>query len=147
MAQRHDRSAARRAALQVLYSAEITETPATQIIKTGIAPDESGALSAYAVGLVEGVEAHVAEIDSLLNEASENWAIGRMPVVDRALLRIAVYEMAHVDAVPVSVAINEAVELAKDFGAEDDSHRFVNGVLGNIAKKLTGESYSALGDE
>ena len=61
-----------------------------------------------------------------------------MPVVDRALLRLAVYEIVYVDDVPVSVAINEAVELAKAYGGEDESSRFVNGVLGRIARTLEG---------
>ena len=61
-----------------------------------------------------------------------------MPVVDRALLRLAVYEMVYVDDVPVSVAINEAVELAKIYGGEDESSRFVNGVLGRIARTMEG---------
>lgn len=59
-----------------------------------------------------------------------------MPIVDRSILRLAAYEMMYVDDVPVSVSINEAVELAKDFGGEDESPRFVNGVLGRIAKRL-----------
>ena len=62
-----------------------------------------------------------------------------MPVVDRAILRLAVYEMTYVDEVPVSVTINEAVELAKAYGGEDDSSRFVNGVLGRIAAGIDAE--------
>ena len=59
-----------------------------------------------------------------------------MPIVDRSILRLAAYEIMFVEDVPTSVAINEAVELAKDFGGEDDSPRFVNGVLGRIAKDI-----------
>lgn len=59
-----------------------------------------------------------------------------MPATDRCLLRQTVYEMEYVDDVPISVSINEAVELAKEFGGEDDSHKFVNGVLGKIAKQI-----------
>ena len=81
---------------------------------------------------------HRDEIDERLVAVSENWAIDRMPVVDRAILRLATYEMLFVDDVPVSVSINEAVELAKAYGGEDDSSRFVNGVLGRIARTLEG---------
>ena len=71
-----------------------------------------------------------------------------MPVVDRAILRLAVYEMIYVDEVPVSVTINEAVELAKAYGGEDDSSRFVNGVLGRIAAGIDAEASSEVaGDE
>ena len=66
-----------------------------------------------------------------------------MPVVDRALLRLAVYEMVYVDDVPVSVAINEAVELAKVYGGEDESSRFVNGVLGRISRTMEEETPNA----
>lgn len=59
-----------------------------------------------------------------------------MPATDRCLLRQSVYEMMYVDEVPISVSINEAVELAKEFGGEDDSHKFVNGILGKIAKEI-----------
>lgn len=59
-----------------------------------------------------------------------------MPVVDRCLLRQSVYEMIYVDDVPISVSINEAVELAKQFGGDDESHKFVNGILGKIAKQI-----------
>lgn len=62
-----------------------------------------------------------------------------MPVVDRCLLRQTVYEMLYVDDVPISVSINEAVELAKQFGGDDDSHKFVNGVLGKIARQIEEE--------
>lgn len=138
MAKRHERTRARRAALQVLYSAELTEAaPADVAGGKGLIEEVEG-LSDYAVRLIEGVGAHREDIDALLNGASDNWSLVRMPVVDRCILRLAAYEMKHVDAVPVSVSINEAVELAKDFGGEDESPRFVNGVLGRIAKTLDG---------
>ena len=68
-----------------------------------------------------------------------------MPIVDRSILRLATYEMMYVEDVPTSVSINEAVELAKDFGGEDESPRFVNGVLGRIAKRLDGVEDAAGG--
>lgn len=131
---RHDRRRAREGALAVLYSSDITETSAVSIVEEGSYPSDDIAVSEYAETLVTGVSAHVADIDARLASTSENWTVDRMPVVDRAILRIAVYEMLYVDEVPISVAINEAVELAKLYGGEDDSSRFVNGVLGRIAR-------------
>ena len=131
---KHDRRRARESALAVLYSSDITETGAMSILEEGSYPDDGISVSEYAEALVAGVSDHAADIDARLAATSENWAVGRMPVVDRAILRIAVYEMLYVDEVPVSVAINEAVELAKMYGGEDDSPRFVNGVLGRIAR-------------
>lgn len=124
---------ARRAAVQILYQSEITGVPADKLVDEGLVPEEAKA-NEYARELVCGVSAHRAELDRAIGESSQNWAIDRMPVVDRSVLRLAVYEMRYVDDVPQSVAINEAVELAKAFGGEDDSHRFVNGILGRIAR-------------
>ena len=88
----------------------------------------------YGRSLVEGVQAHHAEIDELLSRYTDRWAIDRMPVIDRTLLRIALFELLWGDGIPVPVAINEAVELAKELSTED-SGRFINGLLGKIAEK------------
>ena len=79
------------------------------------------------------------ELDSLINEASSGWKTGRMGKVDLSILRLAVYEMLYDEDVPVKVAINEAVELAKRFG-QDASASFINGILGSIAKSQSKES-------
>ncbi len=135
---RHQRTAARRAALALLYASELTAQEASLIMEEGRALDEAGPLSAYAQRLVEGVEAHKEEIDEKLAQASENWSVGRMPVVDRSILRLGTYELLFVDEVPDSVCINEAVALAQDFGGEDNSYRFINGILGRIARDEEG---------
>ncbi len=130
-----ERRRAREDALSLLYSGDIMESDVTTVIDAGDFPEDIE-LSEYAESLVRGVMEHREEIDERLVATSENWSVDRMPVVDRALLRLAVYEMVYVDEVPVSVAINEAVELAKAYGGEDESPRFVNGVLGRIARTL-----------
>ena len=133
---RRERRRAREAALALLYSSDITEADAVSLVESGSYPDDGIRVSEYAEKLVAGVSSHLADIDAHLVAASENWALDRMPVVDRAILRIAVYEMLFEDEVPVSVAVNEAVDLAKMYGGEDESSRFVNGVLGRIARTL-----------
>ncbi len=135
-ARRHERTAARSAAVQMLYTAEIQGRPAWQLLEEGLCPEDIGPISDYAVRLVNGVESHVAELDARLSDTSENWAVSRMPIVDRSILRLAAFEMLYVDEVPVSVSINEAVELAKGFGGKDESPSFVNGVLGRIARTM-----------
>lgn len=134
MARRHERTLARRVALQVIYASEIAEMSPVDLESSGAILEECGAYTEYARRLAEGVDAHLDEIDDWLDEASENWRLDRMPAVDRSLLRLATFEMLYVDEVPLSVSINEAVELAKEFGGADESPRFVNGVLGRIAK-------------
>lgn len=133
--QQHDRTEARRLAVQVLYQSEILEKDPAVIIEDGCLVDETQLLSKYARRLIEGANTNKDLIDAEIIEASENWALDRMPVVDRSLLRMAAFEMHYVDEVPISVTINEAVNLAKEFGG-DDSPRFVNGILGRIATKI-----------
>lgn len=87
----------------------------------------------YMQSKYENIKAHLDEIDALLNEKSKGWKTSRMSKVDLSILRLAVYEMKFDEDVPVKVAINEAVEIAKSFGG-DASASFVNGILGKIAK-------------
>jgi N utilization substance protein B len=155
---KHNRTADRIKAVQVLYTCELQDKPASELLGGGLCivareheqaqngkddtvfnRIEEGTLTDYSLKLITGVEEHLAEIDERLAETSENWALSRMPFVDRAILRMAVYEMLYCPNVPISVTINEAVELAKDFGGEEDSPRFVNGVLGRIARSLEQE--------
>ena len=133
---KHAHSVARESALALLYSSDITEQNVVDIVEGGCYPANDIDFAPYAEELVRGVFAERDRIDQQLAAVSENWAIDRMPVVDRAILRLAVYEMLFVDSVPISVTINEAVELAKAYGGEDDSSRFVNGVLGRISRQL-----------
>ena len=140
--QQHDRTAARRLATQVLYQSDILEDDPAAIIADERLVDETQLLSKYARRLIEGTTTHKETIDNDIISASENWALDRMPIVDRSLLRMAAFEMRYVDEVPISVTINEAVNLANEFGG-DDSPRFVNGILGRIAIKLEEESCGA----
>lgn len=124
-----DRRAARERALELLYEAEAKGVAAGDVITAlPVAPD------AYASTLAIGVDDNVEAIDALLAEYSKGWTLERMPAVDRALLRLATYELLHQREVPVGVVISEAVELAAQFST-DDSSRFVNGVLSAISRR------------
>lgn len=87
----------------------------------------------YADQLTRGTLEHLAEIDKLIEKFTENWEMKRMAYVDRNILRLASFEILYLEDIPVKVAINEAVELAKRYG-ESDSSKFVNGILDRIAK-------------
>lgn len=91
--------------------------------------------AAFAESLVSGVMEHEEEIDAMIAAASTGWSVDRMPRVDLSILRIAVYELAFEKSAPQKVAINEAVRIATRYGGED-SPKFINGVLGNIARSL-----------
>jgi transcription antitermination protein NusB len=127
-----ERTRARRQALQILYQRDITGQSVAKILDQRSYSVEDGEPDEYCRQLVTGVEEHVFAMDSKIGEVSEHWTVARMPLVDRNILRIAAYEILHDVDVPASVAINEAVELAKVYGGEDSS-KFVNGVLGRIA--------------
>ena len=132
------RRKARKRALDVLYEADMRGLLPTQVLTGYIArleqprPEHLG----YAVGLVEGVTEYQERIDELIASYAEGWTLERMPVVDRNLARIAVYELLYVDEIDDGVAITEAVELARQMST-DDSPRFLNGVLGRIAEYAT----------
>src|SRR5262245_66366382 len=89
----------------------------------------------FSSALVEGVSDHLGEIDRTIATHSEGWTVERMASVDRTVLRVAAYELAFGEQVPVGVAIDEAVRAAKDLSTED-SGRFVNGVLGQLSREL-----------
>ncbi|MFF5172922.1 transcription antitermination factor NusB [Micromonospora sp. NPDC000089] len=132
------RRKARKRALDVLYEADLRDRPAAEVLAGYVErieqprPEHLG----YAVGLVEGVATHLDRIDELIASYAEGWTLDRMPVVDRNLARIAVYELLYVDEIDDAVAISEAVELARQMST-DDSPRFLNGILGRIAEYAT----------
>ncbi|MGB4442076.1 MAG: transcription antitermination factor NusB [Coriobacteriia bacterium] len=128
-----ERTRARRQALQILYQREITEQTVAQIIDARSYSEEDGEPSDYCRELALGTEINGAVIDAEIGATSQHWTLMRMPYVDRNILRLAVYEILFEPDVPDSVAINEAVEMAKAYGT-DDSPKFVNGVLGRIAE-------------
>ncbi|MDY0088440.1 MAG: transcription antitermination factor NusB [Coriobacteriia bacterium] len=139
-----ERSRARLQAQQILYQRDITGVSANSILDEKAYNTEDGEPSEFCRSLVIGSESHATEIDEAISQTSKHWTIARMPLVDRNILRLATYEILFCDSIPVSVSINEAVELAKVYGGEDSS-RFVNGVLGRIAE-IVGERIEDLGD-
>ena len=138
MSKRHQ---GRALALQVLYQYEssgatleellsvISKWPFNEQKKSRVSKE-------FATEIISGLFEHIPEIDDSIANFSKNWRIERMSVVDKNILRIAVYEFLYMKDTPVKVVINEAVELAKSYG-DDKSSAFVNGMLDSIAKKHT----------
>jgi transcription antitermination protein NusB len=129
------RREARRTAIDVLYQADITDRAPEDVLRDW--QDAEREVPTFARELVEGVADEMPSIDLLLEEHSEHWSVARMPALDRTLLRVAIYELQHREDVPDSVAISEAVEAANELST-DDSGRFLNGVLGRIARERSG---------
>jgi len=124
------RSKARKRALDVLFEAELRDRPVLDVLAER-AGDEIPPLPSYAADLVRGVHAHQEQIDQLIAENAQGWALERMPAVDRNVLRIGAYELLWADDVPDAVAISEAVQLAGDLSTEG-SPTFVNGLLARL---------------
>jgi N utilization substance protein B len=126
------RSKARKRAVDVLYEADVRGVDPLGTLADRVSLAEPP-VNDYTIELIEGVQANAARIDEILAEYAEGWAVDRMPDVDRAVLRLGVFELLWRSDVPDAVAIDEAVELAKMLST-DESPRFVNGILARILK-------------
>ena len=132
------RRQAREAALQILYFWEVGRADPDGAIEAFFrehAAEASGDVVAFATALVHGTVADVAELDELIRQHSAHWRVERLAVLDRLILRMAVWELRHADDAPAPVVINEAIELARRFSTPD-AVRFVNGVLDGIRRAL-----------
>ena len=127
------RREAREHALSIAYERDVRALSAEALLADlPVPPDD------YAIRLVRGVDEHRAAIDELIERFSEHWALDRMPVIDRTLLRLATFELVYEPDIPVAVVINEAVDLAKQYSTKD-SGRFVNGLLSRLAAEVRAE--------
>jgi N utilization substance protein B len=129
------RHRARIAALQALFEIDCAGHNPAVVIQRRL--EEAGLPESgirFAHELVQGVNAHQERLDTLIGRYAPEWPVDQIAIIDRNVLRIAIYELLFRDDTPTKVAINEAVELAKEFGSES-SGRFVNGVLGSLVAK------------
>lgn len=128
---------AREMALRVLFENDVAASALPEVLDrtlSGVSEADKG----YARMLVEGTVSERNQLDAWIGDAARDWRVHRMPPIDRNILRMACYEMAHQLDVPISVIIDEALELAQEYST-DDAKRFVNGVLGTIAERLRPE--------
>jgi N utilization substance protein B len=126
------RRRSREFALQVLYQLDITKQDAVQTLsqfRNHFNQHENS--NGFAERIVLGVLEHGREIDRLLEQYSENWRLDRMSMIDRNILRMAIFELIYCEDIPPKVTLNEAIELGKRYGSED-SGSFINGILDRI---------------
>lgn len=126
------RRKARAVALQCLFEIDVVGHPLKEVLdqnlgRSRLTPD----LIEFVRSLVQSVSEQVDDLDGLIRRFAPAWPVRQLPVIDRNILRLAIYEILHGEQVPPKVAINEAVELAKSFGSETSS-KFINGVLGSV---------------
>jgi transcription antitermination protein NusB len=129
------RHQARKRAVDLLFEAEARGLSPAEVVdvRTALAeanPDVAR-LQAYTQTVARGVAEHIAHIDDLISSHLQGWTLDRLPAVDRAILRVSVWELLYAEDVPEPVAVDEAVQLAKELST-DDSPGFINGVLGQV---------------
>ncbi|MDQ0158587.1 transcription antitermination factor NusB [Alkalibacillus salilacus] len=124
MSRKHSREKAFQVLFQIDINEEVKEENLMKVMDEDVSP--------FASQIIKGVIDHKDEIDNIIDGYLENWSFSRIGAVEKALLRIAIYEMKYVEETPYKVAVNEAVELAKRFH-DDQSGKFVNGVLSKLA--------------
>ena len=125
------RSKARKRAVDILYEAELSGRDRIELLRERVADTATPPVNDHCIRLVEGVAENSVRIDELIERHARGWSLERLPDVDRAILRMAVYELLWVDDVPDAVVLDEAVSLAKTLST-DDSPAYVNGVLGAV---------------
>lgn len=126
-----NRRKAREYAFTLLFSYRFQPEDIQSLLEDFLAENEAGDQADYIRNVVEGVVAHVEEIDALITQYAKGWTIERISGVCLAVLRLSVYEMKFMDDIPAGVSVNEAVALAKKFDGEE-SLAFVNGILGHM---------------
>jgi len=143
MGSRHQ---SRERALQVLFQYDIHGKPGVWLDEFWKQYKVSDDVKAFAEQLVSGVLEHKNDLDVLIGKYATNWKVSRMQIVDRNILRLGAYELFWLDEVPAKVTVNEAIELAKDFG-DDEAAKFVNGILDKVLAteaKLEGKRRDAV---
>ncbi len=134
------RTKSRKRAVDAVFAADIRGKSPIELLEDTLEQNagrqNQDVIFAYALQILEGVIKHKDEIDAYLEAYSQGWALDRMPTLDRAIMRVATWEIVYNDEVPDSVAVNEAVELAKEYST-DESPAFINGLLHKIASTKT----------
>ena len=139
------RRGGRESALQMLYQWEVGRLTMPEVRRLfwnmgeEDAPETTDRSRSFATTLADGTVEHISEIDPLIEQSAENWRLARMPVMDRLILRLAVYEFLHQTETPQPVVIDEALELAKRFSTPE-AVKFINGVLEGVRRRLDPET-------
>ena len=128
--------------MQTLYEVDFRETSdLEEVLKRNVEEYDAKVDDKFIRSLVKGIQADVTNLDKQVSSAAPEWPIEQIALIDKAILRLAIYELTKSKEVPPKVVINEAVELAKQFGGENSS-KFINGVLGTIYEKIEKQAAS-----
>jgi len=131
------RRESREAAVILLYQKDLLGKNPEELIENDRLNEKS--FDDFSLKLINGVVSNLKEIDKVICSIVENWSLDRIAVIDRNILRIAIYEMLHEPDIPLKVSVDEAIEIAKSLGQKDDTPKFINGVLGKFLDSLPPE--------
>jgi N utilization substance protein B len=131
------RRKSREAAVIVLYQSDLLGKDPEEVLKNEI--DFGKKIDEFALELVIGVNKNRKAIDEEIVGVVENWTIERIAIIDRNILRVAIYEMLFDKDIPLKVSVDEAIEIAKSLGQKDDTPKFINGILGRILTNIGGK--------
>jgi transcription antitermination factor NusB len=128
------RRKSRENAIILLYQRDLLEKKIDEIIENNSLAGKK--YDQFALRLVKGVDKHKKRIDRMIMDVVENWTLERIAIIDRNIIRVAIYEMLYEDDIPLKVSVDEAIEIAKSLGQKEDTPKFVNGVLGKILNNI-----------
>ena len=131
------RRKAREEAVVLLYQSDLLEKDIEKLIADEISFGR--AIDDFTLDIVRGVTIFTKEIDTLIKRIVENWTLERIAIIDRNIIRVAIYEMLYITEIPLKVSVDEAIEIAKELGQKEDTPKFVNGVLGKILIEIQQE--------
>ena len=129
------RRSAREKAVILLYQMDLLEKNPEEIVENDQLVGKK--FDEFSLKLINGVKDNLKEIDSIIRETVQNWSLDRIAVIDRNILRVAIYEMIYEDDIPLKVSVDEAIEIAKTLGQKPDTSKFINGVLGKFFNKIS----------
>ena len=128
------RRKSRENAIILLYQRDLLDKKIDEIIENNLLAGKK--YDQFTLRIIKGVDKHKKRIDRMIMDVVENWSLERIAIIDRNILRLAIYEMLYEDDIPLKVSVDEAIEIAKSLGQKEDTPKFVNGVLGKILNNI-----------
>ena len=128
------RRKSRENAVILLYQRDLLDKKIDEVIENNLLAGKK--YDQFTLRIIKGVDKHKKEIDRMIMDIVENWSLERIAIIDRNILRLAIYEMLYEDDIPLKVSVDEAIEIAKSLGQKEDTPKFVNGVLGKILNNI-----------
>lgn len=128
------RRKSRENAVILLYQRDLLDKKIDEIIENNLLAGRK--YDQFALKLTKGVDRYRKRIDEMIMDIVENWTLERIAIIDRNILRVAIYEMLYEDDIPLKVSVDEAIEIAKSLGQKEDTPKFINGILGKILDNI-----------